>query len=100
MRIQTILTLTFAASSAMAQSWVPTHTRQDGTVVQGHMRSAPDANRYNNYGSQSNGGHQRDEFSSNGGATNRTNPTYGWRDNDRDGTLNSMDRQPNTRRGW
>lgn len=74
MRVLTTLVLALTATASIAQStWVPTHTRQDGTVVQGHSRSAPDSNRYNN---------------------------YGWRDNDRDGTINSMDRQPNSRKGW
>ena len=85
---------------AQAQTYVPGHTRSDGTYVQGHTRSAPDANRYNNYGSQSNGGRQRDEFSSGTGSTNKSNSGYGWRDNDGDGVSNAHDRKPNNTRAW
>lgn len=96
-----IFALTMAAcANAQAQTYVPGHTRSDGTYVQGHTRSAPDANRYNNYGSQSNGGRQRDEFSSGTGSTNKSNSGYGWRDNDGDGVPNAQDRKPNSKRAW
>ncbi len=84
---------------AAADSYVDGYMRRDGTYVPGHMRSSPDAYRYNNYDSQSRGGSQRDEFSSRLGATNRSNPSWGWRDNDGDGVPNAHDRLPNSRRG-
>ena len=46
------------------------------------------------------GGSQRDEYSSGGGATNRSNSSYGWRDNDNDGYGNAYDRRPESGRGW
>ena len=36
-------------SIAQAQVWVDPYTRRDGTQVQGHYRSNPDGNPYNNY---------------------------------------------------
>jgi hypothetical protein len=49
-----ILGLVFAllvtlSMSAAAQTYVQGYTRQDGTYVQGHWRSSPDHNPYNNY---------------------------------------------------
>jgi hypothetical protein len=35
--------------SAAAQTYVEGYTRKDGTYVQGHWRSSPDNNPYNNY---------------------------------------------------
>ena len=35
--------------TAGAQVWVNPYTRKDGTQVQGHYRSSPDGNPYNNY---------------------------------------------------
>ena len=35
-------------SLAMAQVWVNPYTRKDGTHVEGHYRSNPDGNPYNN----------------------------------------------------
>lgn len=43
-----------ASTSVFAQEYVNSYTRQDGTFVQGHYRSAPDGNRYNNYSTQGN----------------------------------------------
>jgi hypothetical protein len=34
--------------------YVQPHVRKDGTYVQGHHRSAPDGNPYNNYSAQGN----------------------------------------------
>jgi hypothetical protein len=34
---------------AQAQVWVDPYTRKDGTQVQGHYRSNPDGNPYNNW---------------------------------------------------
>lgn len=42
------------ASAASAQVYVDGYTRQDGTYVQPHYRSAPDGNPYNNYSTQGN----------------------------------------------
>lgn len=42
------------ASTASAQTYVNPHMRSDGTYVQGHMRTAPDRNPYNNYSTQGN----------------------------------------------
>ena len=86
--------------TASADRYVRGYTKKDGTYVAPHMRSAPDAYRYNNRGSQTYGGGQRDEFSSGTGATNRSNSTYGWRDNDRDGVYNPYDRAPDVKRRW
>lgn len=94
-RVILALIVIMAASSALAgQTYVNGYTRQDGTYVQGHTRTTPDEYRSNNRGSQSMGGHQRDEFSDNGGATNKRNQSYGMRDNDGDGRANSIDLRP------
>lgn len=79
---------------ALADQYVRGYTKSNGTYVQGYTRSSGDAYRYNNYGSQSNGGSQRDEYSSGNGATNRSNSSWGSYDNDNDGTLNSFDSDP------
>jgi hypothetical protein len=71
---------------------------KDGTYVQGHYKSSPDQYRYNNRSSQSNGGSQRDEYSSGLGATNKNNSLYGYRDNDNDGLSNSYDRYPESKK--
>jgi hypothetical protein len=39
----------FNASTAFADVWVNGYTRSNGTYVQGHYRSSPDGNPYNNY---------------------------------------------------
>jgi hypothetical protein len=93
------LVASLIAGSVFANSYVRGHTRSDGTYVQGYTRSSPDQYRSNNLGSESNGGSQRDEYSSNS-ATNKSNPSYGWRDNDRDGVINSYDRKPESKKGW
>jgi len=36
-------------SAASAQTWVNPYTRKDGTHVEGHYRSSPDSNPYNNW---------------------------------------------------
>lgn len=97
---KTILIIATLVASATAQAEsVQGYVRKDGTYVAPHMRSAPDSNRYNNYGSQSFGGNQRDEFSS-APAYNRRNPGYGMGDNDNDGINNSFDRTPNSGSRW
>lgn len=94
--------LLFAICSApvSADKWVNGYTKKDGTYVQGHMKNSPDSNRYNNKSSQSFGGSQRDEFSSGLGATNKSNSSYGYRDNDNDGLSNSFDPKPESKRNW
>lgn len=37
-----------------ADVYVQPHTRSDGTYVEGHYRTAPDSNPYNNYSTQGN----------------------------------------------
>lgn len=90
------LLLTLGTTAAFADTYVRGHTRQDGTYVPPHVRSSPDANRYNNHNSQTNGGSQRDENSAGTGATNKSNSTYRMRDNDGDGVPNNFDRSPNS----
>jgi hypothetical protein len=51
-------------STAVDAKYQRGYTKKNGTYVSGHLKSNPDSKRYNNYGSKSNGGHQRDEFSS------------------------------------
>lgn len=92
-------TLAAISTAALADTYVRGHTRSDGTYVQGHTRSSPDSSRSNNRGSQTYGGSQRDEYSSNSGATNKSNSGYGWRDNDNDGVSNAYDRKPE-KKGW
>lgn len=96
-----VLVALLAPSLSIAGGYVNGYTKKDGTYVSGYYRSDSDANRYNNQGSQSNGGSQRDEHSSGTGATNKSNGSYGWRDNDSDGASNPYDRYPDSRRkGW
>lgn len=94
-----IALITFSGA-ALAEKYVNGYTRKDGTYVQGHMKSRPDENRFNNLSSQSYGGSRRDEYSSGTGATNKSNSSYGWRDNDSDGVGNPYDRKPDSKRGW
>lgn len=99
---RTVLFLALATLSGavLADKYVNGYTRKDGTYVQGHTKSSPDEYRYNNKGSQTYGGTQRDEYSSGTGATNKRNSGYGWRDNDSDGVSNPYDKKPDSRRGW
>jgi hypothetical protein len=94
---QFLFVSTLIGGVAFADTYVPGHTRKDGTYVPGYTRSSPDQYRNNNKGSQTRGGSQRDEYSSQGGATNRSNPSYGYRDNDADGTINPYDKAPETK---
>lgn len=55
---------------AFADNYVRPHVRRDGTYVEGHMRSSPNSNRFDNYSSQGNvnpytgqRGSDRNEFS-------------------------------------
>jgi hypothetical protein len=82
--------------SAFAAEYVQGYFRKDGTYVQGHYKSSPNANRYDNLSSQSMGGSQRDEFSRTP-SYNKSSPMYGAGDNDGDGYLNSYDPKPNSK---
>lgn len=95
-----LVVLVAVPMTATAGSYIRGYTKKDGTYVAPHYRSSPDAYRYNNRGSQSYGGSQRDEYSSGTGATNKSNSSYGWRDNDRDGRYNPYDRAPDVKRRW
>ncbi|MCF4166360.1 hypothetical protein L2U69_11955 [Zavarzinia compransoris] len=46
--------LGLAAAPAMADQWVNGYFRNDGTYVQGHHRSSPNGNPYDNYSTQGN----------------------------------------------
>ena len=98
--ITSALLVVMGSGSAFAGKWVNGYTKKDGTYVQGYYRSSPDSYRYNNRGSQTYGGSQRDEYSSGMGATNRSNSSWGWRDNDNDGLSNSYDRRPESGNNW
>lgn len=57
------------SGSALADDSVRGYVRSDGTVVQPHMRTSPNQNRFDNYSSQGNAnpytgerGNQRSEF--------------------------------------
>jgi hypothetical protein len=93
-----ILAAILTSTAALADTHVNGHTRSDGTYVQGYTRSSPDSSRSNNYNSQTNGGHQRDEYSAGTGATNKSNASYGRRDNDQDGAYNPYDSKPDSKR--
>lgn len=49
-----LLLLVLSTSAFGSDVWVNGYTRQDGTYVEGHYRTAPDNNAYNNYNSQGN----------------------------------------------
>ena len=88
------LAIVLALSSplpAFADEYVQGYFRKDGTYVQPHVRSSPNANRWDNRSSQTMGGSKRDEFD---GAYNKSNRSYSYGDNDGDGYLNSYDPVP------
>lgn len=98
-RLSFVLAVMLVSNMALADKQVHGYTKSNGTYVQGYTRSNQDAYRSNNYGSESRGGNRRDEYSTNS-ATNKSNTSgYGWRDNDKDGVLNSYDRKPESKRG-
>ena len=99
-RIVLFFALVTLSGAVLADQYVRGYTRKDGTYVQGHTKSSPDEYRHNNKGSQTYGGSQRDEYSAGTGATNKSNSSYGWRDNDRDNVSNPYDRKPESKRGW
>lgn len=90
-----VAALSVLGASAFAAEYVQGYFRKDGTYVQGHYKSAPNANRYDNLSSQSMGGSQRDEFSRTP-SYNKSNPMYGAGDNDGDGLYNSYDPAPDS----
>jgi hypothetical protein len=101
MKVLSIAIILVAASSQVsADKWISGYTKSNGTYVQGHSRSEPNQYRYDNNGSQSNGGSQRDEYSSGGGAANKSNPNWGSYDNDNDGTSNAYDKTPNKKSSY
>lgn len=58
---------------AQAQdTWVDGYTRSNGTYVQGHYRSRPDGNAFNNYSSQGN----VNPYTGQSGTVNPYNQTY------------------------
>ena len=84
--MKSILIFTAASTlcvAASGQTWVDGHYRKNGTYVEGHMRSAPNQTRYDNFSAESSvygnnpytgkRGSQRDEFS----AEPRYNSSYG-----------------------
>ena len=54
--MRTLLAVLLAATSvsAFAQTYVRPHVRSDGTYVQGHVRSAPNDTRIDNYSTRGN----------------------------------------------
>lgn len=50
-----VIALALLSSAVIAKDvYVQPHITKNGTYVQGHMRSAPDSNPYNNYSTQGN----------------------------------------------
>lgn len=98
--VAALLCLGVGSSAFAGTTHVNGYTRANGTVVQGYTRSTPDQYRSNNLDSENNGGSQRDEYSNDGGATNKSNPAYGTYDNDHDGKVNSLDRKPENKKEW
>ncbi len=74
-----LLLLTFAGSAFAKDGYVRGYQRKDGTYVQPYVRSAPDSNKWNNYGNKT-------YEERKGGYSNPYN-----RDSDRDGTPNYLD---------
>jgi hypothetical protein len=53
-KIIVALLLASTSAAALADGYVKPHVRKDGTFVNGHYRTAPDASRYNNHSTQGN----------------------------------------------
>lgn len=68
-----------------------------GTYVAPHISADRNTVRWDNPSSKSQGGKNRDEFST-PPATNKSNSTWGTSDNDNDGVPNSIDRYPNSKK--
>lgn len=79
--IALVITL-YATLSFAADTYVRGYHRKDGTYVKPHVRSKPDAYKWNNYGSS----RSSPGYNSN---TSYTNPYT--RDSDRDGISNQYD---------
>lgn len=68
---QVLLTAFIAVLTTTCITYSPTvearmqrgYFKKNGTYVSPHYKSSPDGRRYNNKGSRTNGGKQRDEFS-------------------------------------
>lgn len=79
MKLLLALFLTINSFSIFGQNvFVDGHTRSDGTYVAPHVRSAPDDNRWNNYGNPSTQDREEQQVTPN-------------RDYDRDGLYNRFD---------
>jgi hypothetical protein len=50
----TLIALLMAVSAVAKDVYVKPHIRKDGTFVDGHYRSSPNSNRYDNYSAQGN----------------------------------------------
>lgn len=80
----TLAALVSGPALAAGTKYVKPHVRSDGTYVQGHVRSAPNSSRYDNFGARNSiygsnpytgqRGSQRDEFS-NPPAYNKPRPS-------------------------
>lgn len=88
--------LLLAVALPASADCVAGYVRKDGTYVQGYCRSTPNQNRYDNFGSQSMGGKQRDEFSR-APTYNKSSPSYSYGDNDQDGLFNNFDPKPESK---
>lgn len=62
--ISTALALLVVQISPLQARTQRGYSKKNGTYVQPHQKANPDSKRYNNKGSHTNGGKQRDEFSS------------------------------------
>jgi hypothetical protein len=92
-----VAVIAFSGSAAATGSHhVSGYVKRDGTYVAPHEASNPNAYRYDNRSSQTNGGSHRDEYST-PAATNRSNPSWGSADNDNDGVPNSSDSTPDNK---
>lgn len=100
MRIALVLLIALSMSStAFAGKYVAGYTKKDGTYVSGYYKEDANSVRYDNASSQSNGGTERDEYSA-PAATNKSNPSYSYGDNDGDGVSNAYDSKPNNKSQW
>lgn len=84
MRALILIACLAASFMASADDYVNPYIRNDGTYVQGHMRSNPDGQSWNNYSHQGNvnpytgqRGYQNDTYS-NGINSNSINNSYGY----------------------
>ena len=59
-----LLALLLALSATSHARYQRGYSKKNGTYVSPHQKANPDGKRWNNRGSRTNGGRQRDEFSS------------------------------------